>query len=147
MSSSIGSFSPAQALIAAMITPALLILASGSLIATALVRLGRIMDRIRKLSEGASRPDTLELDRYERRAILAQRALSMLFGAILCFVLAGLSIAFDHASGDRFWWLPVSLTLIGMLLIVAGSALMLAECKLSTDQIHAEIANARTRTS
>jgi hypothetical protein len=147
MSSSIGSFSPAQALIAAMITPALLILASGSLIATAIVRLGRIMDRIRKLVEGVSRPDAAELDRHERRAVLAQRALSMLFGAILCFVLAGLSIAADHASGDRFGWLPVSLTLIGMLLIVVGSAMMLAECKLGTDQIHAEITNARSRRS
>ena len=36
----VASFSPAQAIIAAMITPALLILASASLIATALVRLG-----------------------------------------------------------------------------------------------------------
>jgi hypothetical protein len=146
MGSSIGSFSPAQAPIAAMITPALLILASGSLIATAVTRLGRIMDRIRKLTEGVGRPNALELDRHEQRAILAQRALSMLFGAILCFVLAGLSIAIDHATGDRFWWLPVGVTLIGMLLIVVGSAMMLAECKLGADQIHAEIANARSRT-
>jgi hypothetical protein len=42
-------FSPSQAIIAAMITPALLILALGSLIATALVRLARVVDRVRKL--------------------------------------------------------------------------------------------------
>jgi hypothetical protein len=34
-------------MIAAMITPAMLILASGSLIATALVRLARVVDRLR----------------------------------------------------------------------------------------------------
>jgi Protein of unknown function (DUF2721) len=38
-------------MIAAMITPAMLILASGSLIATALVRLARVVDRLRKLAE------------------------------------------------------------------------------------------------
>ena len=46
-------FSAAQAIISAMITPALLILASGSLIATALVRLARVVDRVRKLAETA----------------------------------------------------------------------------------------------
>ena len=39
--------SPAQSVIAAMITPALLILGSASLVATALVRLARAVDRAR----------------------------------------------------------------------------------------------------
>jgi Protein of unknown function (DUF2721) len=58
--------SPAQTMIAAMITPALLILASGSLIATALVRLGRVVDRVRKLGEKADA--TPSLDELERNS-------------------------------------------------------------------------------
>lgn len=47
-----GEVSTSQAIIAAMITPALLIMVSGSLIATALARLGPVVDRVRKLAEG-----------------------------------------------------------------------------------------------
>jgi hypothetical protein len=127
-------------MIAAMITPAMLILASGSLIATALVRLARVVDRLRKLAErGDARPAD-ELDRHERRAMLAERAVSIYFGAVVCFVVSGFTIALDHLAGDRLTWLPVSVTMLGMCLIVAGSAAMLAECRVAAAQIRAEIA-------
>jgi uncharacterized membrane protein YedE/YeeE len=131
-------FSAAQVIISAMITPALLILASGSLIATALARLARVVDRIRKLAELA--PSVAELRRHERRALLAEQAVRIFFAAVLCFVLAGFSIALDHATGDRMVWLPVGMTVAGMALIVFGSAAMLAECQLATRQIKEEIA-------
>ena len=76
-------FSAAQTIIAAMITPALVILASGSLIATALVRLPRVVDRVRGLSRwrdtGVSKDD---LDRHERRALLTERAIGLYFWAV-----------------------------------------------------------------
>jgi hypothetical protein len=135
-----GGFSASQAIIGAMITPALLILASGSLIATALVRLARVVDRVRKLAE-AGRPadDVNALRRHQRRALLAERAVLIFFAAVLCFVVAGFGIALDHASGDRLTWFPVGVTTLGMALIVAGSAAMLAECRLAAAQIRAEI--------
>lgn len=137
-----GGISPAQAMITAMITPALLILASASLIATALVRLARVVDRVRKLAEARDAPrDSSEIRRHERRALLAERAVSLYFFAVLCFVIAGLAIAIDHAAGDRLAWLPVAVTTLGMCLIVAGSAAMLAECRLAFAQIRAEIAS------
>jgi uncharacterized membrane protein YedE/YeeE len=137
----VDGFSPAQAMIAAMITPALLILASGSLIATALVRLARVVDRVRKVSEPPDAPpDVGELRRHERRALLAERAVALYFFAVLCFVVAGFAIAIDHATGDRLAWLPVLVTTLGMCLIVAGSAAMLAECRLAIAQIREEIA-------
>jgi ribose/xylose/arabinose/galactoside ABC-type transport system permease subunit len=127
-------------MIAAMITPALLIMASGSLIATALVRLARVVDRVRKLSEpGAAPPDAGELRQHEHRALLAERAVTLYFLAVVCFVVAGLAIAIDHATGDRLTWLPVLVTTLGMCLIVLGSAAMLAECRLATAQIRREI--------
>jgi hypothetical protein len=137
----VNGFSSAQAMIAAMITPAMLILASGSLIATALARLARVVDRLRKLAERRDAgPDADELNRHERRAMLAERAVSIYFGAVVCFVVSGFTIALDHLAGDRLAWLPVSVTMLGMCLIVAGSAAMLAECQVATTQIRAEIA-------
>jgi hypothetical protein len=131
-------FSAAQAIISAMITPALLILASGSLIATALVRLARVVDRVRKLSE-LPPVSAEDLHRHKRRALLAERAVRLYFFAVVCFVLAGFAIAADHAAADRLTWLPVLVTTFGMCLIVAGSAAMLLECQLAAAQIRAEI--------
>ncbi len=134
-------FSSAQALIAAMITPALLILASGSLIATALVRLARVVDRLRKIAEShGAWKDAEALSRHRRRALCAERAVQWFFFAILCFVLAGLAIAADHFAQGALVWLPVGVTMAGMGLIVLGCAEMLRECRLATAQILSELA-------
>jgi hypothetical protein len=34
-------------------------------------------------------------------ALLAERAVSLYFFAVVCFVIAGFTIAIDHAAGDR----------------------------------------------
>src|ERR1700730_16222127 len=97
-----------------MITPALLILASATLIATALVRLARVVDRVRKLAEAADpRRDAGEMRRHERRALLAERAVSLYFLAAPCCVIADFAIAVDHALGDRWAWFPVAVTTLG----------------------------------
>jgi hypothetical protein len=127
-----------------MVTPALLMLASGSLIATVLVRLGRIVDRIRHFTESGTTPD--ELSRYERRAVLAERAVVMFFSAVCAVVLDGASIALDHALGGSITWLPIALTLVGMALIVGGAGAMARETQIATTQVRAEIALLRTQT-
>ncbi len=97
--------SPAQALIAAMLSPALLILAAGSLIAAALVRLGRVVDRVRALAALDVRLATMdELSHYERRASLALAAITSYFVAVAFFVAAGAAIALDHAAHDTLTW-------------------------------------------
>ena len=132
-------FSAAQAIISAMITPALLILASGSLIATALVRLARVGDRLRKLAEPGETITPSALRRHERRPLFAERTLQGYFFAVVCFVVAGIAIGIDHFAADRLTWLPVAMTLLGMGLIVAGSAAMLSECRLAVAELGAEI--------
>jgi hypothetical protein len=133
-------FSAAQAIIAAIITPALLILASGSLIATALVRLARVVDRVPKLSEAPGVcVAPVDLLRHERRALLTERAIALYFWAVVCFVVVGFTIAIDHFAGDRLTWLRVIITTFGMCLIEAGSGLMVRECRLATAQIQSEI--------
>jgi hypothetical protein len=138
--------SPAQALIAAMLSPALLILASGSLIAAALVRLGRVVDRVRVLGAPDAKLATLdELTRHERRASLALAAITSYFVAIAFFVAAGAAIALDHAAHDTLTWLPISLTLAGMALIVAGVASMALESRDSASLLTSDIARLRER--
>jgi hypothetical protein len=95
--------SPAQSVVAAMITPALLILASGSLVATALVRLARVVDRSRVLiatidAGQVADPGSLRrsLDHSERRALYAERSVGLFFVAVVVFVLDCLSIGVDH---------------------------------------------------
>jgi hypothetical protein len=146
MNTTLAAGSSAQSLIAAMITPALLILASGSLIATSLARLGRIVDRIRKAAEGeALLLSAAELDRERLRADYANRAITILFVAVTLFVIAGIAIAVDRLSGGHTEWLPVTITLIGMLLIVAAGITMAAESHLSSLQLVEEIERLRQR--
>jgi hypothetical protein len=146
MNTTLAAGSSAQSLIAAMITPALLILASGSLIATSLARLGRIMDRIRRVAESeALLLSTAELDRERLRAGYANRAITILFVAVSLFVIAGIAIAVDRLSGGLMEWLPVTTTLIGMLLIVSAGIAMAAESQLSSSQIFDEIDRLRKR--
>ena len=129
-----------------MLSPALLILAAGSLIAAALVRLGRVVDRVRIL--GAAAPAALsptELDHHERRARLALAAITAYFVAVAFFVGAGIAIALDHLAAGRLLWLPVGLTLAGMLLLVAGVAAMALESRSSSALVAADIAALRAR--
>ena len=147
------AMSPAIAMISAMITPALLILASGSLIASALVRMARSVDRARALITMLENPQTRGvidavsmrrwLDRHETRSIAAERATMMFFCAVTVFVVACLAIALDRLSGERLTWLPVTLVIVGMILLVVGSGLMIYESRLGGLQIREEIARGR----
>jgi hypothetical protein len=145
-----GAPSAAVATIAAMITPALLLLGSASLVASALVRMARVVDRARMLAkiahEGAS--DTLGitsdqlrswLESHAQRARYAERSIALLYGAIVIFISTCLSIGLDRATGGSLSGLPVALAVGGTLLLLAGGAYMVAESRLSGDQIRAEI--------
>jgi len=137
--------------IAAMITPALLILASASLVASALVRMARIVDRTRALAAmPAAGGPTLELlrawlDRHALRARYAELSIAFRYAAIVVFTAACLSIALDRVTGGSLPWLPVVLAVGGTLLLLAGGTWMVAESRLSWAQIHEEIGHARKR--
>ncbi len=140
----------AVATIAAMVTPALLILGSASLVASALMRMARVVDRARALAGsahdgdwarlGASREELqLWLQRHRKRANYAGRSIALLYAAIVAFIGACLAIALDRAAGQPWPWLPLLLALGGTLLLLAGAAWMVAESRLSRVQIDAEI--------
>jgi hypothetical protein len=148
-----GSQSAAVATIAAMITPALLLLGSASLVASALVRMARVVDRARILIAIAQAGDANKigvttdqlrswLEGHARRALYAERSITLLYAAIVLFIMTCLSIAMDRATGDSLNWLPVTLAVSGTLLLLGGGAYMVAESRLSGQQIGAEIRNA-----
>ena len=136
-----------------MITPALLILGSGSLVATALQRLGRAVDRARfllQLSDAEVQKfgwteETVSrwLDRHSERSIVAERAVTCFFIAVGTFVADCLSIALDYYFAHSLTWLPVSLTILGMALMLLGAYFMLAESRLATAQIREEMQRRR----
>ena len=141
--------SPAVIIISAMITPALLILGSASLVATALQRLARAIDRARailQLSDEEARKlgwtqDVSKrwLERYATRSLVAERAVTAFFLAVGLLVIDCLSIAIDRYFVDTLTWLPVSLTIIGMAMILAGAYFMVQESRLANLQIREEI--------
>ena len=144
------SASPALAIIAAMITPAILILGSASLVASALMRMARVVDRARLLASithdetwatiGIT-PAELRawLDRHARRARYAAQSIFLFYGAIVVFIAACLSIAVSRLLSESLPWLPVILAIFGTLLMLMGGAWMVIESKASGEQIHDEI--------
>lgn len=146
----------AVALIAAMVTPALLILGSASLVASALVRMGRVVDRTRTLAAaihageasnlGVS-PTRLRtwLERHAIRARHAERSIGLLYAAVVIFITTSLSLALDRAGAGLPAWLPAALAIGGTFLLLAGGAFMVAESHLSSRQIQEEITDALAR--
>jgi hypothetical protein len=142
--------SAAVATIAAMITPALLLLGSASLVASALMRMARVVDRARILAALAHQGalDTAEittdqlrswLESHAQRARYAERSIALLYGAIVVFISTCLSIGLDRVMGGSLSGLPVTLAVGGTFLLLAGGACMVAESRLSGEQIRAEI--------
>lgn len=151
-----GTPSAAVALIAAMITPALLILACASLVATALVRMARIVDRARVLAALANQGNwetfgtttsqlRTALERHGNRARYAEWSIAALYASVVVFVVTCLSIVADHAMAHLLSWLPVGLAIAGTLLLLAGGAWMVAESRLGGEQIAEEIRSALAR--
>ncbi len=137
-------YDPALGLISAMITPALMILGSSSLLSTALQRMGRDVDRaralIREAKGGLLDPiSARDLERYRTRSGIAVKAVMSLTSAVGVLVLDCLFIAANQLLENRIAWLPVSATIAGMSLVLAGAFLMVRESQLAWSQISAEI--------
>jgi hypothetical protein len=148
--------SASVAAIAAMVTPGLLMLGSASLAASALVRMARVVDRARALADIARdgswaassiTQDQLRawLERHAQRARYAMLSIALLYAAIVVFVATCLAIAANEAIGPTLNWLPLTLAISGTLLLLGGAVAMVAESKLSGEQIAEEIRIAMTR--
>src|SRR4029453_11049239 len=145
----------ALAVLTAMITPAVLISACGALIFSTSSRLGRVIDRVRSLSEKfeqiAKHPENDEilgegraliftqLDRQTSRARLIQRAMAAYYTALGIFVAATVAIAIFSAGARNFTWLAVLLGVIGTLYMLYGSILLIVESRMALSAIMTEM--------
>lgn len=145
----------ALAVLTAMITPAVLISACGALIFSTSSRLGRVIDRVRILSdrfqELAAHPEKDEmsderrlliftqLDRQTSRARLIQRAMVAFYSALGVFVATSVAIALISALARNFTWIAVVLGLIGALFMLYGSMLLIVESRMALGAIMTEM--------
>ena len=145
----------AIAVLTAMITPAVLISACGALIFSTSTRLGRVIDRVRVLSERfqeiAKHPEKDEmfeerrlliftqLDRQTSRARLIQRAMTAFYTALGVFVASTVAIAIVSAAARNFTWIAVALGLIGAMFMLYGSMLLIVESRMALSAIMSEM--------
>jgi hypothetical protein len=140
----------------AMITPALLISATGSLVLSTSTRLGRVVDRVRELEVRLStmimtddkstiplydkRLDTIVnlLDKVTTRSRILQKAMSAFYYGLGFFILTSVTIAVAGIF-DIYRWLPIPVGIVGIFFLLYGAILMLRETRMATATINAEM--------
>lgn len=145
----------ALGVLSAMVTPAILIMACGSLILTTSSRLIRAIDRAREfipqMEKLAAERDTDEmteqqhamvldqLSKLTKRARYLQRALAQLYAALGVFVATSVAIGVIALSGMHFAWIPLVLGFIGAGLLFNASALLIIESRIALSATFAEM--------
>ncbi len=148
--------SSSLAVLTAMITPAVLISASGTMILSTSTRLGRVVDRVRSLSDRLeelshghpAKTEFLEerramlfnqLDKLTSRSRLLQRGMTSFYVAVSVFVATSVAIGLVAVTGTRYSWIPVVMGLLGACLLFYGSMLLIFEARLALSTTHAEM--------
>lgn len=146
----------AIAVLTAMITPAVLISACGSMILSTSSRLGRVVDRVRSLSDKldsmAERNEHDEaaierqkvifeqLDKLTSRARLLQRCMVTFYMSAGMFVATSVAIGIIPFTGNaRYNFIPVAIGLTGACFLFYGSVLLIFEARLALGTIHSEM--------
>jgi uncharacterized protein DUF2721 len=137
-----GVFSASEVL-GAMITPAVLISASGTLVLSTSNRLTRVVDRVRTLAreveqlpagQGPGERARLiadQLPRLSERAILLRSALTAFYVAIGLLVVTSIAVGIVAALRWGYGWIPVVTGLAGACTLLYGSLLLVREARLA----------------
>jgi hypothetical protein len=152
--------SSAITVLTAMITPAVLISACGSMILSTSSRLGRVVDRVRALSEKLEEVSQRgnesafvkerqaaifdQLDKLTSRARLLQRCMVSFYLSLGGFVATSVAIGVvavlpEARYAARYTLAPVVCGLVGALFLFYGSILLIFEARLALSTIHAEM--------
>ena len=147
--------SSALTVLTAMITPAVLISACGTMILSTSTRLGRIVDRVRSLSDKLEELAKIEgevelledrrsiiysqLDQLTSRARILQRSLTVFYMALGIFVATSVAIGIVAIMSARYSWIPVVVALGGAAFLFYGSVLLIFEARLALTTIHMEM--------
>jgi hypothetical protein len=140
----------------AMVTPTLLISATGSLVLSTSTRLGRVVDRVRDLEKRLGEliyvEDKADVPLYEKRvevivdlldkatsrSRILQRAMAAFYYGLGFFILTSVTIAVAGIF-NIYRWLPIPVGIIGIMFLFYGSILMLRETRMATATINAEM--------
>ena len=150
----IRSLSAGLTVLTAMITPALLISASGTFVLSTSNRLGRVIDRVRRLTEileeVMKEGHTVELlaerralifeliDRQTARAKMLARALMVFYIATGMFVATSVAIGIVTLLFPGYTWIPVALGISGTILLLGGSIVLIFEARMAIHSLIAE---------
>jgi hypothetical protein len=134
---------PIYSTLAAMISPALFMTATGSLIISTSNRMSRIIDRVRslntqadELTRGESKLDfpeerlahiLAEIELQVWRSERVRWSLTLLYLALSLFVGTSLAMAFDVLLGNNFGALPTTLAIGGVSLMMLASVQLTRE--------------------
>jgi hypothetical protein len=140
----------------AMVTPTLLISATGSLVLSTSTRLGRVVDRVRDLERRLGELIYVEdkndvplydkrvevivdlLDKATSRSRILQRALAAFYYGLGFFVLTSVTIAVAGLF-HIYRWLPIPVGIVGIMFLFYASILMLRETRMATATVNAEM--------
>ena len=140
----------------AMITPALLISATGSLVLSTSTRLGRVVDRVRELEGRLSELIMVEdksgiplynkrlevivhlLDKVTSRSRILQKAMGAFYYGLCLFILTSVTIGIVGIIGV-YRLMPIPIGIVGILFLFYGSILMLRETRMATATVNAEM--------
>jgi len=138
--------------LSAMITPAVMILATSSLILTTTNRLVRIVDRVREMLpqfEALARseqPDEMkmamlfdDLARATIRARLGQQALAQLYLGLGAFLATSITLGVVTYARFDAAWAPLLFGGIGVVLLFSASILLIFESRIALASAYAEM--------
>ncbi len=143
----------ALSVLSAMITPAVLISACGTLIFSTSTRLARVVDRVRELSrtiENLSSSEQVDfpeerraeverqLSIHARRTRLIQHSLTSLYISLALFVAATVAIGVISVFNIARW-LPNVLGIIGTVVLFYGCMMLIAETRLALRSVNSEM--------
>jgi hypothetical protein len=136
----------AAEVLGAMITPAVLISAGGTLVLSTSNRLGRVVDRVRVLAHDAEAldvsPHDAETDRkralivsqlrnLSKRAVILRSSIAALYTAIGFLVATSISIGAFTLLRWEYNWFPVTLGMVGACALLWASVLLVREGRLA----------------
>jgi hypothetical protein len=140
----------------AMVTPTLLISATGSLVLSTSTRLGRVVDRVRDLEKRLGEMIYVEdkseiplyearvevivdlLDKVTSRSRILQKAMAAFYYGLGFFILTSVTIAIAGLF-NVYRWLPIPVGVIGIMFLLYGSLLMIKETWMATATVNAEM--------
>lgn len=149
------TLSNALGVLTSMITPALLLSASGTFIISTSSRLSDVIHRVREITDqyllASGGPEQnsqvfdvrrhalyRHIDKLTLRAQLLQRSLTVLYLASTMFVATSVAIAAVSIAGKGFTWLPVALGITGAVMLLSAAVTLIREAYLALDLLRDE---------